>query len=41
MLSIIKEGRALTKSQVSPKYIPSIDLASESNTLDIIIINPL
>jgi hypothetical protein len=41
MLSIIEKGRALAKSQVFPKYMPSIDSASESNTLDTIVVNPL
>jgi hypothetical protein len=41
MLSIIEKGRALAKSQVFPKYIPSIDSALESDTLDIIVVNPL
>jgi hypothetical protein len=41
MLSIIQKGQVLTKSQASLEYIPSIDLALESNTLDTIIINPL
>jgi hypothetical protein len=41
MLSIMQEGRALTESQASPEHMPSIDLASESDTLDTIVVNPL
>jgi hypothetical protein len=41
MLSIIEKGRALAKSQAFPEHMPSIDLASESDTLDTIIVNPL
>jgi hypothetical protein len=41
MLSIIEKGQALAKSQVFPKHMPGIDSALESNTLNIIIVNPL
>jgi hypothetical protein len=41
MLSIIQEGRVLTESQAYAENMPSIDLASESDTLDTIVVNPL
>jgi hypothetical protein len=41
MLNIIEKGRALAESQAFPEYMPSIDSALESDTLDIIIVNPL
>jgi hypothetical protein len=41
MLNIIEKEQALAKSEVFPKYMPSIDSASESDTLDIIVVNPL